>query len=144
MPITAQQRRGGFWREGEPFVWVSGAALAAVLLMAALLVIVVTANGIAVFWPARQTVFELRQGPAVMGVVQRESRDPKTGAHRVQVKIANRDLYGLDFRWLDEPDIRATRQPADAVVLERREYGNVHGFLRTLDLGAGAPPRHLG
>jgi pimeloyl-ACP methyl ester carboxylesterase len=38
MPITSQQRRGGFWREGEPFVWVSGAALAAVLLMAALLV----------------------------------------------------------------------------------------------------------
>jgi phosphate transport system permease protein len=140
MAMSSQQRKGGFWREGEPFIWLSGAALAAVLLMATLLVMVVTANGITVFWPARQTVFELRQGPAVMGVVQRESRDPKTGARRVQVKIANRDLYGLDFRWLGDHDISATRQPADAVVLERREYGNVHGFLRTLDLGAGARP----
>ena len=42
---------------------------------------------------------------------------------RVQVKVANRDLFGADFRWIDEPQIKERSVPSEAIYVERREYG---------------------
>ena len=39
------------------------------------------------------------------------------------MKLGNRDLTGADFRWIDEDAIAARSQPADALYIERREYG---------------------
>ena len=49
---------------------------------------------------------------------------------RVQIKSGNRDVVGLDFKWVLGPDIIAERYPEDLVVIERREWGNFYGFLR--------------
>src|SRR5690606_13630981 len=48
---------------------------------------------------------------------------------RLLVKVGNRDVYGMDFRWLVAAGIRGTRFPEDVVAVERREWGNLYGFL---------------
>lgn len=66
---------------------------------------------------------------------------------RVRVNAANRDLGGADFVWVPEDSIVSRSVPADAVLLERLEWGPFHGFLdevrrgdRTLASGAEAWP----
>jgi phosphate transport system permease protein len=50
------------------------------------------------------------------------------GQARIQLKVGNRDLYGLDFRWIDEKDIAQRAWPQDVVAFERREWGNFYGW----------------
>ena len=125
-----------YWRTGEPCVWATGAALAITLLIAATLIVVVMINGLGVFWPSSLERLELKDGTVVLGEqIQREAAYQSEGFRR-QYKVANRDLYGLDFKWVDEADIAFSSRPEDAIVLEREEYGNFFGFLKQLNLGS--------
>jgi hypothetical protein len=48
--------------------------------------------------------------------------------------VANRDVSGADFRWIDESEIKGRSVPREAVYVERREYGPFIGtFVRLLD-----------
>src|SRR5690606_1926844 len=40
--------------------------------------------------------------------------------------------YGADFLWIDEDRIRTREIARDVVVLERREWGDFYGFLRSV------------
>ncbi len=122
-----------YWREGEPMVWATGAALALTLMIAATLIIVVMVNGLGVFWPKNLTLATLNNGSRMLGeVVQREATASGEG-ERLQFKIGNRDLYGLDFRWVDEADIETSAMPGASMVLERKEYGNFYGMLEEVN-----------
>jgi phosphate transport system permease protein len=84
-------------------------------------------------WPAGLTQVQTESGTFLGPVVERETRPPENAGEppreRILLKIGNRDVHGLDFRWFDVPDIRERTQPKDAVVVERREHGNFHGYL---------------
>jgi len=121
-----------YWRIGEPMVWISATALALTLLSAATLLIVIMVNGLGVFWPSDIEKVHLKDRPPVFGqLIRTEENAEKTGLRR-QYKIANRDLYGLDFRWIDESQIDETQRPADLIVLERVEHGDFYGRLKTM------------
>jgi phosphate transport system permease protein len=123
-----------FWRVGEPQVWLSGAALSLTLLSAVILLVVIMVNGLGVFWPSPLQQLELKDGSRVIGLQTRvEATADGTGLRR-QYKIANRDLYGLDFRWIDEAQIISTSTPAELLVLERIEYGDFFGELQSIQL----------
>ena len=128
-----------FWRVGEPMVWVSGAALALTLLSAAILLIVIMVNGLGVFWPAELRQLELQDGSRVIGRLVRGEETADGSARRRQYKIANRDLYGLDFRWIDEARIAAESAPQQLLVLERVEHGDFYGTLQRIDTGRQQP-----
>lgn len=125
-----------FLRDGEPFVWATGGALAFTLLMMAILFLVVLTNGLGVFWPSPLAQVELRNGEKVLGEITREETIPATqGKRRRQFKVGNRDLYGADFRWIPHEEIRGPIvYPPEAFVIERREHGVFLGFLRELHL----------
>ncbi len=123
-----------YWRIGEPYVWGSGAALAATLMIALTLIIVIMVNGLGVFWPSNLQELELKDGSRMLGeLTQREAVYEGEGFRR-QYKVGNRGLYGMDFRWIDEEQIVASSEPPDAIVLEREEYGNFFGFLKDLQV----------
>ena len=117
----------GFWRQGEPLVWFSGAALTITLMAVASLIAVVMVKGLGFFWPAQVAQVELADGETVIGEERREEVSTQTGDDRIQFKIGNRDLYGLDFRWIDANEIVETGFPDEIVVVERRENGNFYG-----------------
>jgi len=132
----------GFWKSGDPFVWLTGAMLAVSLLMVAGLVGLVLVNGLGFFWPKSMLRFELEDGTVVIGEITERETIPRPGApagtpleYRIQVKRGNRDLYGSDFVWIDEAKIAARDRLGTLVVLERREWGNFFGELKALRQG---------
>jgi len=48
---------------------------------------------------------------------------------RYLIKTGNRDLLGTDFRWVDELRMSGLFYPGDLMVVERREWGNLYGYL---------------
>jgi phosphate transport system permease protein len=119
-----------FWKTGEPYVLATGAALAIVLVMTLTLTGVVMFNGLGYFWPRALVKFELKDGSSVLGQIIQREKNPLTGVGRIQLKVGNRDVFGQDFRWLDDKDIASRTEPAEALLLERREHGNYFGFLQ--------------
>jgi phosphate transport system permease protein len=134
-----------FWRSGDPMVWLTGAALAFALIMVAGLVVLVLANGLGFFWPKDVTRLVLRDGRAVLGeIVEREiipGSSPAAPRYRVKIKQGNRDAFEADFVWFDEDEIATSERPADAVVVERREWGNLYGVLKEVRGTEGGPAR---
>ena len=121
-----------YWREGEPMVWATGAAMALTLIIAATLIIVILINGLGVFWPKNLTLATLDDGSRVLGEITQRKLAASGEGMRLQFKIGNRDLYGLDFRWIDEANIVNREEPAAALTLERKEYGNFYGMLTSV------------
>ena len=122
--------RDKFWQSGDPFIWLTGGALACCLLMVAGLVAVIASNALGFFWPSALVQLDLLDGTRMMGKrMARQEIPGQEGAHRLQFKVGNRDVYGLDFRWVDEAQIRAQAEPAEAVLLERLEWGEMYGYI---------------
>jgi phosphate transport system permease protein len=127
---------GRLWRSGEPFIWLTGGALALALLMVGGLIGLILYNGLGFFWPRVVAEVKLRDGKTVTGqIVEREAIPGQPGRYRDKFKVANRDLYGADFRWIDEADIAGRRWPADVAVIERTEWGLLIGRIAALKDG---------
>ncbi len=125
------------WKAGDAYIWISGLALMITLVMIGGLLFLIATKGLGSMWPADIGRYTLRDGSAYLGQLRaRESvrgQDGTSGSEsRIKLKIGNRDLYGLDFRWIDEADIASRDYPRDAVVLERREWGDYHGYLKEI------------
>ncbi|MDH4302919.1 MAG: phosphate ABC transporter permease PstA [Nitrospira sp.] len=116
---------------GELFIWGCGAGLALSLFMIAGLLVLILVNGFGYFWPADLVELTLKDGKHVVGQLAGEEVGPK-GVPRIRMKIGNRDLYGLDYRWINTDQIVERATPADLVMVERREWGNFYGRIRTL------------
>ncbi len=128
-----------FWKSGDPFVWLTGGAIALSLIMILGLLGLIVVNGLRQFWPPQIVELHLQNGETVLGEIwEREeilALDGQGSGHRIRLKIGNRDLYPLDFRWIDESEIVAKRYPENVLVLERLEWGNFYGRFNTLKQG---------
>ena len=125
------------WKAGDAYIWISGLALMITLVMIGGLLFLIATKGLGSMWPADIGRYELRDGSAYLGRLHaresvREADGTRGSEFRVKLKIGNRDMYGLDFRWIDEADIASRDYPRDAVVLERREWGDYHGYLKEI------------
>ncbi|MBN2645106.1 MAG: phosphate ABC transporter permease PstA [Desulfuromonadaceae bacterium] len=119
-----------FISRGEPQVWLTAAALTTTLLMGLTLIVVVMINGLGAFWPSRLVELELQGGQKVLGELLRREPLPDHSGMRQQFKVGNRDLYGMDFRWVDEKQVIGRQWPQQAITVERSEYGHFFGFLK--------------
>jgi phosphate transport system permease protein len=121
------------WRSGEPFIWLTGGALALALIMVVGLIGIILVNALGFFWPAAAARVTLRDGTTLTGpVVERERVPGQANQYRIKVKVANRDLYGADFVWADEAQIAGRETPADVAVIERTEWGLLIGTITAL------------
>jgi phosphate transport system permease protein len=119
------------WRSGEPFVWLTGGALAVALIMVAGLVGIIVASALGFFWPASIVRVTLKDGTVLTGPIAARERVPgKAGEYRIKVRVANRDLFGEDFVWVDEAQITQRESPRDVVVVERAEWGLLFGTVK--------------
>ena len=124
------------WRSGEPFIWLTGGALALALIMVAGLILIILSNALGFFWPAEVLRFTLQDGKTLAGPVAERERVPgAAGQYRLKVKVANRDLYGADFVWVDEAQIVSRQRPPEVAVIERTEWGLLVGTITALREG---------
>ncbi len=121
-----------YWKVGEPLVWGTGVALGIIMLIALILILVIMYNGLGVFWPSNVTLLTLKDETRILGEEKAEQAHPQTGNMRLQLKVGNRDLYNLDFRWVEEDAIAEKSIPPEVIVLERTEYGNFYGYLEEI------------
>ena len=129
-----------FWKSGEPFIWLTGGALALALIMVAGLILLILFNGMSFFWPLDVVRLTLTDGKVIQGQVMEREAIPLPGAppgfppkYRLKVKQGNRDLYGADFVWIDEEQIVQRDSPPQVVVIERREWGNLYGVIKQIN-----------
>ena len=134
---------------GLPYIWLNAGAVSVSIIMVTGLVMLIAARGLGHFWPANVAQFDYYAAPdgqpeRLMGervdeeIVSRSRAGdiayPGELVKRDLIKTGNRDLTGLDFRWILNAGIQNQSYPPDAVVVERREWGNFYGFLVALDL----------
>ena len=145
-PGAARPRRNrwrDFLRQGVPAVWFTGMMACWIVLLLIGMVTLILTQGMGHFWPATQVQVQTNSGVFLGPIRDREevpvddaSREAgEEPAGRILLKIGNRDVHGLDFRWFDGADIRSETQPVHAVVVERREYGDLHGYLQRVQVG---------
>jgi phosphate transport system permease protein len=126
-------------RRGDPAIWFAGTGLGICLLMIAGMLGLILVNGLGFFWPRPLLQVTLKDGSVLLGELVAREAIPTPGSvqrvtFREQFKVGNRDLFGADFRWVDESDIASRSEPAAATYVERREYGPLLGTpLRLLD-----------
>jgi phosphate transport system permease protein len=127
---------------GNVFIWGCAAAVSMSLLMVFGLLLLIMINGLGYFWVSDIVALTLKDGQHVMGqlagreVIPRSiTPDRPEGKSRVRVKIGNRDLSGLDFKWVNDDDIVSRTYPTDVVLLERREWGNMYARIKAVYKG---------
>jgi phosphate transport system permease protein len=108
-----------------------GGALAFNLLLVVALLVVLGINGMGYFWQGPLVHLRIEDGTRLLGELHGREEIPGTGgtATRVRLKVGNRDIDGVEFLWVDERRVLERGLPADAVVLERREWGNFYGTM---------------
>ena len=125
-----------FWKSGDPFVWLTGGALGFSVIMIVALIVIVAANALGFFWPGQLVLAQLQGGGELLGqvVAHEEIPGPRSAAgqtrYRTEFQVANRDLYGADFRWVEDEQILSRAFPEDAIFFERWEWGHLFGFLK--------------
>ncbi len=132
-------------RMGTLLTWLTGGALALTLILVGGLLALIAVRGLAHFWPHRIVELSLADGSVVLGEIrERQQLLDAHGEHRDRVRlyIGNRDIEGLDFRWVDLDEVTASRHPADAVRVERTEWGSLLGY--EIEAGQGATVRTSG
>jgi len=117
-------------RKGDGMVFLAASATAAVLLLFATLIAVVAWSGLRAMWVPDVTLFRFEGGVRILGVIT----DHEGDQDRFQIFTGNRDVYGLDYRWVDASSIIGRERPEQVVMLERVEKGAFFGFLESLDL----------
>ena len=125
-----------FWKSGDPFVWLTGGALGFSVIMILALIVIVAANALGYFWPGQLVFAQLQGGGELLGQVVAHEEIPGSHAaggqvrYRTEFQVANRDLYGADFRWVEDDQVLSRALPEDAVFFERWEWGHLFGFLK--------------
>jgi phosphate transport system permease protein len=120
-------------KRGDPMVWFTGSALGICILMIGSLIVVILVNGLSFFWPQHLEQVTLKDGSVFLGELSNREAIPNPGhsdhleRHRILLRLGNRDLYGFDFKWLEEDQIAKRERPRDVYFVERREYGPLLG-----------------
>ena len=122
--------KNSIWNRGDLFIWVVGAGLAVSLIMVSGLLTIIVLNGLSGFWPKDMNQFVLKDGFSFFGQEIEREIDKDTKTKRVKIKRGNRDIYGIDFVWIDVADLAAIRKPSDVAVFERLEWGDFFGLIR--------------
>ena len=133
------KRRTTLAARGEPLIWLLGAGQVVASLMILGLLLFVLVKGFATFWPRPIELVETTSGAQYLGEITRsdsfrpvqaaDSGHPVEMVDRRLVRTGNYDLYGDDFKWVLDSEIAASTHPADAVAIERLEWGPFVGFV---------------
>ena len=139
-----------WFRTGTPWIWLNAAAVSISLILVFGLLAFIAVRGLAFFWPKDvvQATYTERNGQVVRLVGEiHESKEVSAGRVRDSgydvviddtlytrhlLKTGNRDSLGIDFRIILARDLKELSYPAGLMTMERREWGNFYGYLKSV------------
>lgn len=142
-----------WFKSGSPWIWLTGSAVSACLILVFGLLALIAVRGMGHFWPANVFQFEYQlpgqEVETVIGEVASTETVPtaRIGDSGIQldttdisvtrslIKIGNREIFGVDHRWIVNPLIRSSSKPEQFTVIERREWGNFYGTIVAIKQG---------
>ncbi len=143
-----------WFKSGTPWIWLNACAVSVSILMVIGLLALIAVRGLGHFWPADLAEFdymerdgslsrlvgEFHETEEVPAEQLRASGDLNIGGEawitRHLIKTGNRDLSGMDFRWVIDSRVSSLTYPRTLVAVERREWGNLYGYLHSLREGS--------
>ncbi|WP_341325467.1 phosphate ABC transporter permease PstA [Methylotuvimicrobium sp. KM2] len=134
-----------WFRSGSPWIWLNAAAVSTCLILVVGLLALIVYRGALHFWPSDVAEFSYMEDgrkQTIIGEVVDTSATTalmaRASGHKMSddadllvqhlIKIGNRDLTGMDFRWILDRNIQSRQYPDDILVIERREWGNFYGY----------------
>jgi len=144
-----------WFKSGDPWIWLNAAAVSASLIIVIGLLALIAVQGLSHFWPKAVMQAQYLQAnvaednPASIRIIGELHNDEEVSieqlnalginlktdaltATRLLFKTGNRDISGADFKWMLQPYLTEQEYPKDIIVLERREWGNFYGYLKTV------------
>lgn len=136
-----------WFKKGEHWVWFSASAVSIAVVLVFGLLLLIAARGLNHFWPHAVYDFQVQhtngQIEQVTGEIHNrrikevfDAANPtvKIKEPQILIKTGNRDVYGLDFRWVSEKDIhnQAWSKAKGISIIERYEWGNMYGYIHAL------------
>lgn len=136
-----------WFKSGTPWVWLNAAGVSACLIMVVGVLGLILVRGAGHFWPSQVEQFTYQEPGGEAQTIIGEHIDTsitpaamaKSTGHMMAddedtlvqylIKTGNRDITGVDFRWILERNIKQQQVPAELMVVERREWGNFYGRL---------------
>ena len=130
-------------REGNHWVWFNAMAVAISLLAVIGLISFIVFKGMGHFWPKDIHAYTVQDGQGgtvqLIGELHRRSdrvegniKEGVTHIPQLLVKVGNRDIFGADFKWVDEHAIVQDITAKDLIMVERYEWGNLYGRLKSV------------
>jgi phosphate transport system permease protein len=148
-----------YWlASGAPYIWINAGAVSISIILVIGLLLLIATQGLSYFWPRTIAEFDYPGSGAgvvkIIGEIVDDENVPRarlaesgekipedlTFVDRYLVKTGNRDYFGLDFRWVIGPMMGNTTYPADLMAVERREWGNLYGYLVRIKEGGAIMP----
>ena len=138
-----------WFKSGQPWIWLNAGAVSVSLIMVIGLVLLIAVRGLSYFWPADVLEADYVDSKTTIHLIGEISDTEKVPIARIQesgnpietdkkfinrylIKTGNRDIYGSDFKVVLEDFLQNKKYPEDLIVIERREWGNFYGYLKTV------------
>jgi len=135
-----------WFKSGSPWVWLNAAAVSTSIILVVGLLLLVAVRGMGHFWPADVVEYSYVDGGQKSRVVGElvdtsvmSAKMAKESGYKLKenadtlvqhlIKTGNRDISGMDFRWIQQQHIQSENTPDEMVTIERREWGNFYGRL---------------
>ncbi|SEQ20247.1 phosphate transport system permease protein [Amphritea atlantica] len=145
MNISAKE----WFKSGSPWVWLNAGAVAISIIMVIGLLGLIAVRGLSHFWPAdivqgtytidgqsKKVIGEIVETHEVLTeqLIEAGIKIPDDNEFSIRhlLKIGNRDVNGTDFTWALEHYFEDQTRPVMLFTAERREWGNLYGYLRSL------------
>lgn len=140
---------GNWLKRGEHWVWFSSTAVSISVILVVGLMLMISYRGLVHFWPHAVYQYQVKENDGKIEEVVGELHKVKdkdfviTGPDgdvqektvpQYLMKVGNRDVYGIDFRWISSDDIVNSKEnlSRNVTVVERFEWGNVYGHVQSI------------
>ena len=139
-----------WYKSGEPWIWTTAGAVALSLVMVYAVVWLTAARGLVHWWPkpVAEITYQQRDGEQTRLIGEIRTREEvavvrlreqgyeldtsDAFSQRYLIKLGNKDLTGVDFKWFPAPQLGEFTYPKDLITVERREWGNFYGHLKSV------------
>ncbi len=135
-----------WWKSGAPWIWLTASAVTISIVVVVGLLMLIAVRGLGHFWPAAvmeanyltpegqqiRLIGELRDEETVPAYKEPKIQVEGDSITRYLIKIGNREINKLDFRWVLAQNLSNIHHPKNLVVIERHEWGNFYGYLKAV------------